>query len=121
MNYYIFRIRPGFKNVMDEQLLTSIFEKEEDDFFHEQLKEIIMDIPWKRLVECAKDYFKDRYDVRINDFHMSFQSTFHPNADELIALPHCLELHVEEESSPFITFLHEMNEKWVFVKKEAIY
>ena len=38
MNYYIFRIQPGFKNVMDEQLLTAIFEKEEDDFFHEQLK-----------------------------------------------------------------------------------
>lgn len=121
MNYYIFRIQPGFSSVMNEQLLTSIFEKEEDDFFHEQLHEIIQDIPWTHLLECAKEYFKDRADVHINPFHIEFQSSFHPLADELIALPHCLELHIEEESSPLKTFLHEFNEKWVFIKKEAIY
>lgn len=120
MDYYIFRIKEEFKDVIDENILCSIFEKEHNDYYYSQLKYILNDISWKKLLETAKKYFKERNDIIISDFSIIYKHLVDDKTDELIITSNSLRLHLECKLSPLITFLEEFNECFIFVKKEML-
>ncbi len=120
MDYYIFRINQSFRGLIDEDLLGAILEKDHGAFFERQLAAIIEPIPWSKMVQIAKNYFKGRNDVHINEFSFTWQSLFSGQHDELWALNNCLRLHQENDESPFRTFLEEFDEDWVYVANERV-
>lgn len=120
MEYYIFRIKEEFKGVIDETILCSIFEKEHNEYYYSQLKYILSDISWNKLIETAKIYFKDRNDIIISDFSIIYKRLIEDKNDELIITNNSLRLHLESELSPLLTFLEEFNECFIYVKKEQL-
>lgn len=120
MDYYIFRVKEGFKNLIDEVILCSLLEKEHNDYYYSQIKYLLNDISWNKLLILAKEYFKDRNDIFINDFSISFKRINEDKSDELILASSALRLHIEHDTSPLLTFLEEFNEHFVFVKKEML-
>lgn len=120
MQYYIFRIKNGFEQIIDSSFLSMLMEHEHDSFYEQQMQYILGDISWKKVMQQARCFFQNRNDIDINDFSIVWRPLSRQQMDELIALPTCLRLETQEEESPLRTFLEEFQNTFIFLPRNEI-